>query len=197
MHRRSEYIGDDIYDPIWSALDGRGAIVFVHGTQTPSLTPIPHPALGLPITEVTSTQRKHSSVGRGPHETHTIRTGTPRDFQSRSPSRRERKDSSVLAPRLDTGPHGREHACTRAACRRIGPVHGCVTVGGRDFERVSEILVGHRAERDFCHRRVGRWGSDPLGKRLPRWVKKPCNQSQFATGLQSDSCFDRHCPLVR
>ena len=174
MHRRSGYIGDDIYDPIWSALDGRGAIIFVHGTQTPSLTPIPHPALGLPITEVTSAQQKHLSVRRGPHEhTHTKRTGTPRDFQSRSPPRRERKDSSVLAPRLDTGPHGREHACTRAAGRRARPVHGCVTVGGRDVERVSEILVGHRAERDCCHRRLGRWrwGSDPLGKRLPGWVK--------------------------
>ena len=56
-----------MYDPIWSALDERGAIIFVHGTQTPSLTPIPHPALGLPITEVTSAQREYLSVGR-PHE---------------------------------------------------------------------------------------------------------------------------------
>ncbi|KAI0005031.1 amidohydrolase 2 [Russula compacta] len=48
----SRYIGDDIYDPIWSALDARGAIVFIHGTQTPPSAPILHPALGLPITEV-------------------------------------------------------------------------------------------------------------------------------------------------
>jgi len=46
------YIGDDIYDPIWTALDARGAIIFIHGTQTPASTPIPHPTLGLPITEV-------------------------------------------------------------------------------------------------------------------------------------------------
>jgi hypothetical protein len=46
------YIGDDIYDPIWSALDTRRAIIFIHGTQTPASTPIPHPTLGLPITEV-------------------------------------------------------------------------------------------------------------------------------------------------
>ncbi len=51
--RRPGYIGDDIYDPIWCALDARNAIIFIHGTQTPSSTPIPHPTLGLPITEVT------------------------------------------------------------------------------------------------------------------------------------------------
>lgn len=48
----ARYIGDDIYDPIWSALDARGAIIFIHGTQTAASTPIPHPTLGLPITEV-------------------------------------------------------------------------------------------------------------------------------------------------
>jgi hypothetical protein len=51
-HQEPGYIGDDIYDRIWSALDARGAIIFIHGTQTPSSTPIPHPTLGLPITEV-------------------------------------------------------------------------------------------------------------------------------------------------
>ncbi|KAI0278890.1 hypothetical protein BGY98DRAFT_972017 [Russula aff. rugulosa BPL654] len=49
----ARYIGDDIYDPIWSALEARGgAIIFIHGRQTPASTPIPHPTLGLPITEV-------------------------------------------------------------------------------------------------------------------------------------------------
>ncbi|KAI9452088.1 amidohydrolase 2 [Russula earlei] len=48
----ARYIGDDLFDPIWSALNARNAIIFVHGTQTPSLTPIPHPTLGLPVTEV-------------------------------------------------------------------------------------------------------------------------------------------------
>lgn len=47
-----EYVGDDLYDPIWRELDRRGAIVFLHGTQTPSSTPCPHPLLGIPITEV-------------------------------------------------------------------------------------------------------------------------------------------------
>ena len=188
MHRRSGYIGDDIYDPIWSALDGRGAIVFIHGTQTPSLTLIPHPALGLPITEVTSAPRKHLCVGR-PHEHAQLRTGTPRDFQSRSPPRCGRKDSSLLAPRPDTGAHGWEHACTRAPGRRARPVHGCVIGGGRDPNRVSEILVGHRAERHFCRsgwrRRVGHWGSHPLGKRLPRWVKISCNCNKIRAAYKA------------
>ncbi|KAI0254707.1 hypothetical protein BJV78DRAFT_1182319 [Lactifluus subvellereus] len=48
----AKYIGEDGFDPIWSALDARGAVVFIHGTQAPSSTPIPYPTLGLPITEV-------------------------------------------------------------------------------------------------------------------------------------------------
>ncbi|KAH9062685.1 amidohydrolase 2 [Lactarius vividus] len=68
----AKYIGDDEYDPIWSALDARGAVVFIHGTQTPSTTPIPHPTLGLPITAV-------------PHETfkaaaHLVVSGKTRRF---------------------------------------------------------------------------------------------------------------------
>jgi len=68
----AKYIGDDEYDPIWSALDARGAIVFIHGTQTPSSTPIAHPTLGLPITAV-------------PHETftaaaHLVVSGKTRRF---------------------------------------------------------------------------------------------------------------------
>ncbi|KAJ7682726.1 hypothetical protein DFH06DRAFT_1161975 [Mycena polygramma] len=46
------YIGDDRYDPIWAELNKRGATVFLHGAQTPSSTPYPHPFLGIPITEV-------------------------------------------------------------------------------------------------------------------------------------------------
>ena len=45
-----------MYDPVWTALHERGAIVFIHGTQTPSLTPVPHPTLGLPVTEVNTRQ---------------------------------------------------------------------------------------------------------------------------------------------
>ncbi|KAJ7094689.1 hypothetical protein B0H15DRAFT_135152 [Mycena belliarum] len=46
------YIGDDRYDPIWAELNRRSANVFVHGAQTPSSTPYPHPFLGIPVTEV-------------------------------------------------------------------------------------------------------------------------------------------------
>ncbi|TFK75838.1 amidohydrolase 2 [Pluteus cervinus] len=46
------YIGDERFDPIWAALHHRKAVVFLHGTQTPCSTPIPHPFLGVPITEV-------------------------------------------------------------------------------------------------------------------------------------------------
>ncbi|KAI0268242.1 hypothetical protein BC834DRAFT_783894, partial [Gloeopeniophorella convolvens] len=50
--KEAKYIGDDTFDPIWAALDARSAVVFIHGTQTPSTTPMPHQALGLPVTEV-------------------------------------------------------------------------------------------------------------------------------------------------
>jgi len=46
------YIGAERYDPIWKELNRRKAVVFLHGSQTPSSTPYPDPFLGLPITEV-------------------------------------------------------------------------------------------------------------------------------------------------
>ncbi|KAG2156131.1 hypothetical protein DEU56DRAFT_875957 [Suillus clintonianus] len=48
----AKYVADDLYDPIWKELDRRSAVVLLHGTQTPSSTPYPHPWLGVPITEV-------------------------------------------------------------------------------------------------------------------------------------------------
>ncbi|KAH9899904.1 hypothetical protein C8Q73DRAFT_725428 [Cubamyces lactineus] len=48
----AKYIGDDKFDPIWEELNKRTAVVFLHGTQTPSSTPYPHPFLGIPVTEV-------------------------------------------------------------------------------------------------------------------------------------------------
>ncbi|KAF8195812.1 hypothetical protein K438DRAFT_1968308 [Mycena galopus ATCC 62051] len=46
------YVGDARYDPIWAELDKRSATVFLHGAQTPSSTPHPHPFLGVPVIEV-------------------------------------------------------------------------------------------------------------------------------------------------
>ncbi|KAK2466271.1 hypothetical protein APHAL10511_001913 [Amanita phalloides] len=48
----AKYLGDKIYQPIWSELDRRATVVFIHGTQTPSSTPCPSSLLGLPISEV-------------------------------------------------------------------------------------------------------------------------------------------------
>ncbi|OJA18997.1 hypothetical protein AZE42_00331 [Rhizopogon vesiculosus] len=48
----AKYVADDTYDPIWQELNRRRAVVFLHGAQTPSSTPYPHPWLGLPISEV-------------------------------------------------------------------------------------------------------------------------------------------------
>ncbi|KAH9943473.1 uncharacterized protein BXZ73DRAFT_87792 [Epithele typhae] len=48
----ARYIADDQFDPVWEELHERSAVVFLHGAQTPSSTPYPHPCLGIPITEV-------------------------------------------------------------------------------------------------------------------------------------------------
>lgn len=55
-HLLPEYIGHDLYDPIWHELNKRHAVVLLHGAQTPSSTPYPHPFLGVPITEARSIQ---------------------------------------------------------------------------------------------------------------------------------------------
>ena len=55
-HPLPEYVGQDLYDPIWNELNKRSAVVFLHGSQTPSSTPYPHPFLGVPITEARSIQ---------------------------------------------------------------------------------------------------------------------------------------------
>ncbi|KAH9853507.1 hypothetical protein C2E23DRAFT_884685 [Lenzites betulinus] len=48
----ARYIGDDAFDPVWEELNARSAVVFLHGTQTASSHPYPHPFLGIPVTEV-------------------------------------------------------------------------------------------------------------------------------------------------
>ncbi|KAH7920163.1 amidohydrolase 2 [Leucogyrophana mollusca] len=71
---RAKYIADDLYDPIWEELDKRHAVVFLHGAQTPSSTPYPHPMLGLPITEVPNETFKAAS--------HLVVTGKVRRFRN-------------------------------------------------------------------------------------------------------------------
>ncbi|KAH9951618.1 hypothetical protein B0H21DRAFT_183344 [Amylocystis lapponica] len=66
------YIGHDEYDPVWEELDKRGAVVFLHGAQTPSSTPYPHPFLGIPITEVPNETFKAAA--------HLVVTGKRRRF---------------------------------------------------------------------------------------------------------------------
>ncbi|KAJ7129585.1 hypothetical protein C8R44DRAFT_850718 [Mycena epipterygia] len=66
------YIGDDRYDPIWRELNKRAAVVFLHGAQTPSSTPYPHPFLGIPITEVPNETFKAAA--------HLVVTGRKRKF---------------------------------------------------------------------------------------------------------------------
>ncbi|KAF8639945.1 hypothetical protein AX17_001195 [Amanita inopinata Kibby_2008] len=68
----AKYIGDDLYEPIWTELNRRSAVVFVHGTQTPSSTPCPSPLLGLPITEVPNETFKAAA--------HLVVTGRKRNY---------------------------------------------------------------------------------------------------------------------
>ncbi|KAF8812511.1 hypothetical protein BYT27DRAFT_7133244, partial [Phlegmacium glaucopus] len=66
------YIGDERYYPIWLELNRRKAVVFLHGSQVPSSTPYPHPALGIPITEVPNETFKAAA--------HLVVTGHRRNF---------------------------------------------------------------------------------------------------------------------
>ncbi|KAG7096875.1 hypothetical protein E1B28_004281 [Marasmius oreades] len=68
----ARYIGDDTYDPIWAELNRRQTVVFLHGAQTPSTTPYPHPSLGVPIVEVPNETFKAAS--------HLVVTGRKRKY---------------------------------------------------------------------------------------------------------------------
>ncbi|KAF8076472.1 hypothetical protein FPV67DRAFT_1407611 [Lyophyllum atratum] len=48
----ARYVGDDRYDAIWAELHRRKAVVFLHGAQVASSTPMPHPFLCVPVSEV-------------------------------------------------------------------------------------------------------------------------------------------------
>lgn len=95
-HVLIEYIADDAFDPIWDELNRRHAVVFLHGAQTPSSTPYPHPFLGLPISEASvPVDRSHTSTNtktqlytqKVPNETykaaaHLVVTGKKRRFHN-------------------------------------------------------------------------------------------------------------------
>jgi predicted TIM-barrel fold metal-dependent hydrolase len=49
---QARYVADDAFDPIWDELDRRGALVFIHGDQTPSSTRYPSPLIPIPVGEV-------------------------------------------------------------------------------------------------------------------------------------------------
>jgi predicted TIM-barrel fold metal-dependent hydrolase len=45
-------LGDDLFEPLWAELDRRGALVFLHGEQTPGRNRMPNRFLPTPISEV-------------------------------------------------------------------------------------------------------------------------------------------------
>jgi predicted TIM-barrel fold metal-dependent hydrolase len=49
---QARYVADDVFDPIWEELDRRGALVFLHGDQTPSSNRYPSRLVPIPVGEV-------------------------------------------------------------------------------------------------------------------------------------------------
>ena len=48
----ARYVGHDVFDPVWDELDRRGAVVFLHGDQTPGSNRVPNRLVPLPVGEV-------------------------------------------------------------------------------------------------------------------------------------------------
>jgi predicted TIM-barrel fold metal-dependent hydrolase len=49
---QARYVGDDVFDPVWEELDRRGAVVFIHGDQTPGSNRPPNRLVPIPVGEV-------------------------------------------------------------------------------------------------------------------------------------------------
>jgi predicted TIM-barrel fold metal-dependent hydrolase len=49
---QARYVGDDVFDPLWEELDRRGAVVFIHGDQTPGSNRPPNRLVPIPVGEV-------------------------------------------------------------------------------------------------------------------------------------------------
>jgi 6-methylsalicylate decarboxylase len=48
----AQYMGSDVFDPLWAELDRRGTVVFLHGDQTRNSNRWPNSFTPLPVTEV-------------------------------------------------------------------------------------------------------------------------------------------------
>jgi predicted TIM-barrel fold metal-dependent hydrolase len=49
---QARYVGHDVFDPLWEELDRRGAVVFIHGDQTPGSNRPPNRLVPIPVGEV-------------------------------------------------------------------------------------------------------------------------------------------------
>lgn len=151
------YIGDDKYDPVWEELDRRGAVVFLHGTQTPSSTPYPHPFLGLPITEV---RRLHGLIVKARLTPVCTLEGAQRDVQGSRASGRDWQEAAVRQRQDHPRAPRRQHAFPGPPRRRALAAHGLHAHARGDARGLQELLLRDGAECTgddaHCHASI-RW----------------------------------------